>query len=333
MKSRVLGLYLLLPASLAMIAGCAQSDGAKDAQASAAAPESEQTGEAKAPLRSGSWSAGVPIPGAIGYGTPSLATFRGRMHMLHRGLRGNSIYMSTFRNGGWGQSTLIPNLFSRVTPALGLYGDRMFAVYPHHRTNRLLMSLFDGDRWSDGVECGDDLYSGLSPSLAYFNRNLYMGYRGLNGNQLYLSAFDGNRWGSPFQIGGAFSRVSPSLTAYGNRLNMFYPGVNNQLYLSAFDGRSWGSPYALSGMYAPWSPGLGIYQNALNAVYPMSLGGWGSGGYGLGWSQFDGRSWGAGSQIPGITASFAPALGLYGNGLNMVYPGAGNQLFWSSLGY
>ncbi len=86
MKSKVFGLYLLLPASLAMIAGCAQSDGAKDAQASAAAPEGEQTGEAKAPLRSGSWSAGVPIPGAIGYGTPSLATFRGRMHMLHRGL-------------------------------------------------------------------------------------------------------------------------------------------------------------------------------------------------------------------------------------------------------
>lgn len=326
MKSKVFGLYLLLPASLSMLAGCAQTDVTPDA------PEekTEQVSEAKAPLRGDMWSQGLAIPGAIGLGTPSLATFRGGLHMLHRGLRGNDIFMNRFDGRSWGQSALIPNILSRVTPSLGLFNDRLMAVYPHYRTNRLMMSLYDGSRWSDGIECGDGLLSGLSPSLASFNRHLYMAHRGLGSGQVFLSRYDGDRWTSPFAINGISSRVTPSLAAYGNRLNMFYPGVNNQLFLSAYDGSSWGAATALPGMFGPWSPGLGIYQNALNAIYPMSLGGYGFGGYGLGWSQFDGRSWAPGVQIPGITTPFAPALGLYGNHLNMVYPGADNQLYWSS---
>lgn len=326
MKSKVFGLYLLLPASLSVFAGCAQTGGSTDTPKD----ESEQVSEAQAPVRGGAWSRGVAIPGAIGLGTPSLASFRGGLHMLHRGLRGNDIFMSRFDGRSWGQSVLIPNLFSRVTPTLGLFNDRLLAVYPHHRTNRLMMSLYDGRAWSDGVECGDDLLSGLSPSLAYFNRSLYMAHRGLRGDQIFLSRYDGNRWTSPFEIGGVRSRVTPSLAAYGNRLNMFYPGVNNQLFLSAYDGSNWGAATALLGMQGPWAPGLGIRNNALNAIYPMSQGGYGFGGYGLGWSQFDGRNWLPGVQIPGITTPLAPALGLWGNRLNMVYPGADNQFYWSS---
>jgi hypothetical protein len=333
MKSKVLGLYLV-PASLLAIAGCVQPDGTSESNGDDA-DQQEDVGQASSEWGVGgagiTWGSFGAVPGMFGYGTPSLYGFRSNLHMLYRGV-GGGIYSSLYNGTSWGAGVLAPNIVSGFAPALGNWGNNLYAVYPNRFNNRLMYSLWDGAGWGVGNYLGAGFAAAGAPSLAYFRGGLYTAFRGFGTNNLYWSRFDGRAWSNPYLFNGISAGVTPSLAAWGNRLNMFWPGNNNVYNWAAYDGANWGLGSAIPGLYGAWPLGVGVYNNTLAAIYPQGYGaGYGGcsvGGCGLGWAGYNGTAWGTGLGIPGTSALYTPGVALWGNRLGMAYFGARNQLYW-----
>jgi hypothetical protein len=149
---------------------------------------------------------------------------------------------------------------------------------------------------------------------------MYMVHRGMTGNNLYLSAYRGNAWGTPGLINGAFSRVTPGLGVFNDRLFMVYPHVNTNRYMmSMYDGNGWSAATAIGSLYGNSSPALGFYGGRLNMIHR------GLGNNQLYLSRFDGNRWDDAFGIPGAFSRVTPSVVSYGNRFNLLYPGLGNN--------
>jgi len=83
-----------------------------------------------------------PIEGQSSWGSPALASFNGRLHMVHPGESSNNIWHSVFDGDHWSPNCPIPNQASKTPPALTVFNGILHMVHTGDSSNQLWHSHF-----------------------------------------------------------------------------------------------------------------------------------------------------------------------------------------------
>lgn len=338
MKIGTRGLYLLLPASLAALMGCATPDiGPGEESETTPDDATEEVTEATealgcqavgGALDCNNWAAWSPIDGVSGCGVPVTSACGEDICMVYQGCGGgNDLYWSTYRGGAWSAGVAIDGVSACGQPALSSCGEEVCMVYEACGSGDLYMARygaarFGGWRWG-APELIPGIRSTFAPGLAYYNNNLHLFYGGAN-RGLYMASYNRGVWGAGIGIAGVRTGVAPGVAVYGGRLHLAYAdGFRNQLYTTAWDGYGWGARTLIPGAYSAYRPTLGVFNNALNLFYPTLR------GDGYGWNAWAGRGWAGNVLIPGgIYGNPYAHFGLYGRRAAL-YTGYNQGLYWS----
>lgn len=203
-----------------------------------------------------------PYPGQGGIygttGTPSIATFRGRlMIMMQNSGDSGSLGLSSFDGNFWNLSN--PNLPTESspigTPAILSFKNELHCIRVYSSNSYGLDALWwaswDGNRWNDqpmlalGDDAEDICKSSSAVALAIYRDNLYCMWEGTDKNEGWLegATYDGIRgiWnrlplGKTFGISGA-----PALVNYNDRLYCIREGQGDSgwLWSARFNGDTW----------------------------------------------------------------------------------------------
>lgn len=192
------------------------------------------------------WLANVRIEGQTSKATPALAYFNSRLHMVHLGNSSNDLWHSWWDGTRWSANVRIesPGGFpqtSKAAPALGYFDSLLHMVHLGESSDQIWWSYFNGTGWSRDVEV-DQHFSSLSPSLAVLGSRLHMVHVGSSSNQIWHSQFFSNgvgdrpgQWTEDVQVPDQFSKASPAIAAYADRLRMVHlGGSSNDIWYSYF---------------------------------------------------------------------------------------------------
>ena len=167
--------------------------------------------------------------------TPALATFGGKLHMVHLGNSSNDIWHSSFDGSNWTTNVKIPNQQSKASPALAMFGGKLHMVHLGNSSNDIWHSSFNGNSWTTNVKIPNQ-QSKSSPTLAAYKNRLHMLHQGDSSNDLWASNFDGTTWTANTRAPHLQSKFTPAIADFSNHISIiFVDKVSNDLWFSSSD--------------------------------------------------------------------------------------------------
>ena len=205
------------------------------------------------------WDTVRNVPGAGTSTGPSVAFFRGAVHMVWKGIEGDfGIYMTSFQGGLPGTPRAVPNVGTGTRPALAVFRDRLYMAWRGVADQNIFFSRFDGVNWlPQSVVPG--VGTSASPALAVLNDRLVMVWKGIDGNQdVWFATYDGSFWTPQAPVPGVGTNTGVSLSGGPDRVFMAWRGVEGDpsLYYTTYDGRKWGAQHNYFGTGSSGVPSI-----------------------------------------------------------------------------
>jgi Bacterial tandem repeat domain 1 len=184
------------------------------------------------------WTAQVPLTDRGSAVGPSIAMFRGELHMAWRGISDDqglwwSRYPHTGRNAPWSDPLLLTDRASSRGPSLAAYGGLLFMAWRGViGDEHLYWSTFDGNSWSPQHPIVGPV-SGDAPWLVPFGPDLFLMWRGGN----FLDESDLVIYYSKYLGGMNWSPQTPLVNdarhAIGTESRAGIAAFNNTLFIAS----------------------------------------------------------------------------------------------------
>ncbi|WP_051852977.1 Kelch repeat-containing protein [Streptomyces aureocirculatus] len=172
--------------------------------------------------------------------------------------------------------------------------------------------------------------------------HLYLKFSVRGDTRILTNTSTGSTWTADATITGS-TLGAPAVAVYGDKLYGMIRGGDSEgaLYWNRHDGTSWNRYTKLTVPYSPNGPALAAYNNKLYAAYTH----YGSPGFQVSWSHFDGQTWAAFTSLPTEVRTLStPALAAHNGKLYCMIRKAipfqfgstviyldGNELSWGSF--
>jgi hypothetical protein len=189
----------------------------------------------------------VPIPGQLSKGTPALAAYNNRLHMVHLDNSSNELWWSIYDGTSWNKpdgtpgNVRIPNQHSKAPPALAVFDNQLHMVHLGTSSNDIWWSIYDGNVWRrpDGAPGNvmiPNRRSMATPGLAAFGSSLHMVHIGDTSNDMWTSRMTQSEWNGDRRRYNGQSKAGPAMAALGGRLYMLHAGNDsNRIWQTMFD--------------------------------------------------------------------------------------------------
>ncbi|MBI5894884.1 MAG: hypothetical protein HZB24_02330 [Desulfobacterales bacterium] len=215
------------------------------------------------------WSTNL-VSNLPGRGTPALAVFQGKLHMVYKG-DNDTLWHATSEGRNWTSRGRIADQKSQYNPSMAVYpfgnpftGQAGEMLWMWHGggskdTKRdVWFSFFDGSSWNDDVKM-----TGVSENtlgLCMHDRYLYRSSVYASG--VNIMEFVGNSGWRPMETvpQGAKSTTPVSLVTDGDRLYTFYrhsrseAGTEAPIHASVYTDRKWETPFPVQNFVSSDSP-------------------------------------------------------------------------------
>lgn len=277
-----------------------------------------------------SWTGRKVIPDRRTGAGPALAVVNGKLLLIYKGEKSGNLYQSDFDGTTWGGETRIPKINTSDTPALLVQGDTLHCIYVGEKNKKLYHSRYRKGRWLPEEEIGGRK-SRAGPAIARIGDTIHMVRLGGGSSHLYYETFDGIRWTPEQRLTGFSSRARPVLAVVGETLHLCYledkRGSNRVFHAMLKDGR-WTQAAQIGTVASDEVPAL-VVQDGKLLLFQVR-------GKQLGYAEFDGRTWGPVTELPGQLGRWSPAVVRMGGKepvLHLVYVDKKKHYLWHSQGY
>ena len=213
------------------------------------------------------WTTNETIPDQLSWAAPALATYDGRLHMVHLGNESRDIWHSSSADGqSWTRNIPVEGQLSKGYPALAGYDGLLHMVHSGNDNNDLWHSTFDGRDWTRNVKIEGQL-SRRSPALAAHDGLLHMVHVGDDSNSLWHSTYNGTRWSPNAPIHRQLSQTSPALASFAGRLHMVHLGDSTRsIWYAQYDDH-WTVNVRVPGQRSKAPPAIAALRDRLHMLH------------------------------------------------------------------
>lgn len=174
------------------------------------------------------WLPAVSIFGQTSKEAPALASFSGKLHLLHLGEGSNNIWHSWTTDGrNWTENVRIPDQSSKASPALAVWNNELHMVHIGSSSNNLWHSWStDGRNWIENKPIPDQS-SQSPPALCEFEGKLHIAHIGNSSATIWHSIYNANGWTPNDRKDNNESLRSPALAVFNSRLHSVHKGKSS----------------------------------------------------------------------------------------------------------
>lgn len=187
---------------------------------------------------SGVWGDWSGLPGAT-CDRPAAAVFQGMLHIVIRGVDGESLWHGSVDLGTGGFSGWVQlQGAARSAPTLTSDGVELYLVV-RGLDNRVYYTRYSGDSWGAWVDITEGSTCD-SPAATLCAGDLYIVVRGMGSQSLWFGQVDlGDASFSGWTLLPGATVAAPTLTPDGEVCYLVVRGLNNKIYGNRWNGTSW----------------------------------------------------------------------------------------------
>lgn len=282
------------------------------------------------------WTDDVKLPNQSSSRQVALASFGGRLHMLHTVALSGPLQWSIFNGETWSAGVELPQ-HADGSPALTVFNNRIAAVYKPRGENRIVMMTSDGHSWTTPVNAGSTLGTAQlisSPAIAVQSGTLYAAYcvRTSDGDKVRVDWLSTD-WSMMQEI--------PTLGVSCRNVTLStLPDGRLDLLISTEGSSSWYMKEAIHNVGARyWAPPANLTMKSKTPMSIVTCNGLTHlvhGGYStpseIWWTLRDDTGWQQDVPVPHQASTGGAALGCFqGTRPIMVHNGGYDELWWSEF--